>query len=101
MTVCTVSFAKRAGSYLGVACLLSFMAWGQATDSADVTGSVTDPSGDTVPGISVTVRDVDKNIEHTIVTNASGVYGSGPIVPTDRYLLIFKKRDLPPCSEDL
>src|SRR5207248_7602142 len=91
MTVQTESLAKRAALYLGLACLSSSMAWSQATNSADVTGSVTDPSGAAIPDVNVTVRDVDKNVEHTIVTNASGVYDSGPVVPTDRYLLIFRK----------
>jgi len=65
--------------------------WAQATNSADVTGSVTDPSGAVVPDVAVTVRDLDKNVERTFTTNASGVYDTGPLVPTDRYLIIFKK----------
>src|SRR5437763_8488208 len=46
-------------------------AWGQATNSAEVTGSVTDPSGAIVPGVTVTVRDLDKNTERTFTTNDS------------------------------
>src|SRR3569832_52119 len=65
--------------------------WGQATNSADVTGSVTDPTGAVVPGVSVTVKDLDKNTERTLLTNGSGVYDTGPLVPADRYLVIFKK----------
>ncbi len=66
-------------------------AWGQATNSSDVTGSVTDPTGAIVPGVTVTVKDIDKNTERTITTNDSGVYDTGPLVPTDHYLLIFRK----------
>src|SRR5689334_6456777 len=66
-------------------------AWCQATNSADVTGSVTDPSGAIVPGVVVTVRDLDKNTEKTILTNDSGLYDSGPLVPSDRYVIMFKK----------
>src|SRR5438067_4713892 len=91
MIIETKSLAIRTGLYLGLLCLSYSMAWGQATNSADVTGSVTDPSGAAVPDVSVTVRDVDKNVEHMIVTNASGLYDTGPVVPTDRYLFIFKK----------
>jgi len=65
--------------------------WGQATNSADVTGSVTDPTGAVVPGVTVTVKDLDKNTERTLLTNGSGVYDTGPLVPADRYLLTFKK----------
>ena len=66
-------------------------AWCQATNSAEVTGSVTDPSGSIIPGIAVTVRDLDKNIEKEILTNESGLYDTGPLVPSDRYVITFKK----------
>lgn len=66
-------------------------AWCQATNSADITGSVTDPSGSVTPDVSVTIRDVDKNTEKVIRTNSSGVYDSGPLVPDDHYLIVFKK----------
>jgi hypothetical protein len=71
--------------------MMSCLAWGQATNSSDVNGSVTDPSGAIVPGVVVTIKDVDKNTERVIVTNASGVYDSGPLVPSDRYVITFKK----------
>jgi hypothetical protein len=76
------------------ACILCFCAGaarGQATNSADVTGSVTDPSGAVVPNVTVTIRDIDKNLEHTVVTNDSGLYDSGPLVPSDHYVITFKK----------
>jgi len=76
------------------ACIASFTsgpAWCQATNSADVTGSVTDPSGAVVPDVNVTVQDLDKNTERALVTNASGLYDTGPLVPADHYTLIFKK----------
>jgi hypothetical protein len=74
-----------------VVCLAGVRAWGQATNSADVTGSVTDPSGAVVPDVSVTVQDLDKNTERALSTNASGLYDTGPMVPADRYMLVFKK----------
>lgn len=76
---------------LFLCCLSLGIAWGQATNSADVTGSVTDPSGAVVPGVTVTVRDLDKNTERTFTTNDSGLYDTGPLVPADRYLVVFKK----------
>ena len=72
-------------------CLYPVCVWGQATNSADVTGSVTDPSGAVVPGVTVIVRDIDKNTERTFVTNDSGLYDTGPLVPSDQYLITFKK----------
>ena len=74
-----------------IVCLYPVVAWAQATNSADVTGSVTDPSGAVVPGVKVTVKDIDKNTERTFVTNDSGVYDTGPLVPSDQYLSLFKK----------
>jgi hypothetical protein len=81
------------GIVLSLACLAVFsgMAWGQGMNSADVTGTVTDPSGAIIPGVVVTAKNLDKNTERTIVTNDAGVYGTGPLVPGDRYEIIFKK----------
>ena len=73
-----------AGLYLGTAW---GTAWGQATNSADVTGSVTDSTGAVVPGVTVTVRDLDKNVERTFITNEFGLYDTGPLVPTDLSLI--------------
>ena len=73
----------------GVLC--SGVVWGQATNSAEVTGSVTDPSGAVIPQVTVIVKDLDKNVERTISTNDSGIYDTGPLVPADRYTLTFRK----------
>jgi hypothetical protein len=83
--------AQRLALSSCIACLSVGIAWSQATNSADVTGTVTDQSGAVVPGVSVNIKDVDKNVERTLVTNVSGVYDSGPIVPDDHYMIMFKK----------
>jgi len=85
-------FLQRPVALFGCAALLTTAAaWGQATNSADVTGSVTDSSGAVVPGVTVVVNDLDKNVERTFTTNNSGIYDTGPLVPADHYLIIFKK----------
>jgi hypothetical protein len=85
-------FFKRSLALFGCAAVLSTaVAWGQATNSADVTGSVTDSSGAVVPGVTVVVNDLDKNVERTFTTNSSGIYDTGPLVPADRYTVVFKK----------
>jgi len=71
--------------------LCASAALGQATNSADVTGTVTDATGAVVPGVTVTVRDVDKGVEHVYTTNQSGLYDTGPIVPDDQYVVTFTK----------
>jgi hypothetical protein len=63
----------------------------QATNSADVTGTVTDSTGAVVPGVVISVRDVDKGVEHTYTTNNAGLFDTGPIVPDDHYTITFTK----------
>jgi len=91
MSVSTHSLGRVLAFCACMAVIYPAATWAQATNSADVTGSVTDPSGAVVPDVAVTVRDLDKNVERIFVTNASGVYDTGPLVPTDRYLIVFKK----------
>jgi Carboxypeptidase regulatory-like domain len=91
MRVSTHSLYRVLALYACIIAIHPATTWAQATNSADVTGSATDPSGAVVPDVTVTVRDLDKNVERTFVTNASGIYDTGPLVPTDRYLIIFKK----------
>jgi hypothetical protein len=67
------------------------MAFGQATSSADVTGTVTDTSGAVIPGVTVTVKDLDKGAVRTVTTNQSGSYDTGPIVPEDNYTVVFTR----------
>lgn len=71
--------------------LFACSAFGQATNSADLTGTVTDSTGAVVPGATVTVKDVDKGEERIYTTNQSGLYDTGPIVPDDQYIVTFSK----------
>src|ERR1035437_8109399 len=77
--------------YACLICLHPVVVWAQATNSADVTGSVTDPTGAVVPGVTITVKDIDKNTERIFTTNGAGVFDTGPLVPADHYLITFKK----------
>jgi hypothetical protein len=91
MNVRTQSLGKLLALYASIACLCAGIAWGQATNSADVTGTVTDPSGAVVPGVTITVTNLDKNVERTYITNEAGAYDTGPLPPGDSYLIVFKK----------
>jgi len=62
----------------------------QNTSSGDIRGTVTDPTGAVIPGVTVTAKDVDKNVTTTYVTDGAGLYDTGPIVP-DHYLITFTK----------
>jgi hypothetical protein len=48
-------------------------AWGQAV-TASITGTVTDPSGASVPGATVAATSVERGIVYTATTNESGLY---------------------------
>lgn len=68
----------------GVACLA------QNTNSGDLRGTATDPSGAIIPGVTVNVTDIDKGVTRTYVTDAAGLYDTGAI-PEDHYKLTFTK----------
>src|SRR5690348_2689495 len=69
--------------------LLGGVAFAQAANSADVTGTVTDAAGAVVPGVKITVTDTDKGVIHTYQTNGAGLYDTGPLVPDDNYTVTF------------
>lgn len=70
--------------------LLTIPLFGQATNSGEIRGTVTDQSGALIPGVKVTVLDTDKDITRTYVTDSAGLYDTGPVVP-DHYSLTFFK----------
>jgi hypothetical protein len=65
-------------------------AFAQNTNSGDIRGTATDSTGAVIPGVTVTVQDVDKNVTTTYVTDGAGLYDTGSIV-TDHYLITFAK----------
>lgn len=69
----------------------SVSAHAQNTNSGDIRGTVVDINGALVPGVSVTLDDVDKNVSRVFVTNDAGLYETGSIVP-DHYKLTFQKQ---------
>jgi hypothetical protein len=59
---------------LGVlVCLLAGIAVGQ-TVTANITGTVTDPSGAVVPNVKVAATNVGTNVQYAALTNGAGVY---------------------------
>ena len=74
----------------GTVILSGAVAFAQNTNSGDIRGTVTDTTGAVIPGVTVTVKDIDKGVTHTYTTDGSGVYDTGSIVP-DHYLITFTK----------
>ena len=70
--------------------LISMACFGQATGSGDIRGSVTDPSGALIPGVTVTVVNVDTGVAKDFTTNQDGLYDTSSIV-NGSYKLTFTK----------
>jgi hypothetical protein len=62
----------------------------QNTNSGDLRGVVTDPTGAVIPGATITAKDVDKNVTTVYTSDGTGLYDTGPISP-DHYVLTFTK----------
>ncbi len=65
-------------------------AFGQSTNSADISGIVTDTTGAAVPGTTVTVLNIATGVSKNLVTNDAGVYDTSSIV-TGTYKITFSK----------
>jgi hypothetical protein len=74
-------------------CLLVFVAgaaFSQSTNSGDIRGTVTDPSGALMPGVAVTVSNLDTGTVKNLVTNGDGLYDTASILPGN-YQVTFTK----------
>ena len=80
----------RNGALLALFACSSIGVFAQNTNSGDLRGTVTDQTGAVIGGVTVEVKDIDKGETHTFVTDSTGLYDTGSIVP-DHYLITFKK----------
>ena len=62
----------------------------QSVNAGDIRGTVTDSTGALVPGVTVSVLNVDTGVTKDFTTNDSGLYDTNSIVP-GHYLLTFKR----------
>ncbi len=65
--------AQRVALFLGCLLWTATFAWAQF-DTAEVLGTVADPSGGAVAGASVTLTNLDTGIQAKTLTDASGNY---------------------------
>src|SRR5260370_39043044 len=65
-------------------------AFGQSTNSGDIRGVVTDSTGAALPGVNVTVLNVNTGVSKVYVTNNDGIYDTSSIV-TGTYKITFEK----------
>jgi hypothetical protein len=54
--------------------------YAQSTNAGDIRGTVTDPTGALIPGVTVTVLNIDTGVSKDFVTNDSGLYDTSSIV---------------------
>src|SRR5215475_8453606 len=83
----------RKASLCRLACFVMFTAglgYAQSTNSGDIRGSVTDQSGALIPGVTITVLNVETGVSKDFETNSDGLYDTSSIV-TGRYQITFKK----------
>src|SRR6202790_930017 len=75
-------------------CLLAILALGTAapaqTFRGTILGTVTDSSGASVPGASVTIRNIDTGLVRTVVTSDDGSY-TAPELPLGNYTISIEK----------
>lgn len=83
---------NRLVNWFMVALLLfgSAACFAQSTNSGDIRGSVTDSGGAYVPGVTVSVMDVDTGVSKDFTTNQDGLYDTSSIL-TGSYQLTFVK----------
>ena len=65
-------------------------ALGQATNSGDIRGTVTDSSGAVIPDVTVTISNVDTGVTKILKTNSAGLYDTSSIV-VGTYSLVFER----------
>ncbi len=76
---------------LATACTVSVAAvHGQATNSGDIRGIVTDPSGAVIPDVTVTVTNTNTGVTKVLMTNKAGLYDTSSIV-VGNYSLKFER----------
>jgi Carboxypeptidase regulatory-like domain len=69
---------------LGCAAVFSGALFGQRADRASITGLVMDPTGATVPGAAVKIRNESTGVEDVLTTNTAGIYSS-PLLALGTY----------------
>ena len=63
----------------------SYPAWGQEV-TADITGSVVDPTGASIVGANITAKDTERQTAYTVLTNTAGIFHI-PRIPVGTYEL--------------
>jgi len=79
---------RRLGVVMLLVAALGGVAAAQET-TGTITGSVTDQTGGALPGVAVTIKNVDTGIARTVVTNEAGFY-TATLLPIGQYEVAFE-----------
>ena len=66
--------------FMLLAILMPFAAFAQSS-TGSISGNVTDASGSTLPGVTVTATNTATGVVNTVVTNESGAYNFSSLLP--------------------
>jgi hypothetical protein len=72
MRICSVRLALTV--LLGICLVGAASLWAQSTNTGNVAGTITDPSGAVLPGVTVTLSEISTSSTRTTVTNDAGKY---------------------------
>src|SRR5258708_2141024 len=87
------NFMKRVLRFVFAFCLVVCMAGpalSQSRSTGEIRGTATDSSGAVLPGVTVTVLNIDTGVTATFVTNGDGLYDTVS-TPTGTYRISFEK----------
>src|ERR1017187_4524800 len=79
----TIGFRAAMARVLPAALLILCMAGlglAQNTNSGEIRGTVTDPSGALIPGVTVTLLNTNTGVSTELVTNSAGLYDAVSIL---------------------
>src|ERR1017187_9078092 len=80
---------KQFIAVLMVSLLLTGVVWAQVSRGS-ITGIVTDPTGAVVPGVAITITNIETGVTNKVKTNESGVYAV-PLLEAALYRLSAQK----------
>jgi len=88
---CTLRLRRSLSAcILALVSLHSYQGFSQSKQTGEIRGTVTDATGAVVPGVGVTIRNVQTGVELPTTADSTGVYDA-PFVPPGEYSITFAK----------
>lgn len=75
---------------LSLLCSTDGFMFGQNTNAGEIRGTVTDAAGGVIPGVTVSIVNIDTGVKRELVTNDAGIFDAVSLVPGS-YSLSFSK----------